>query len=598
MAYNVEYRFDFQSVSGSDYRIDVLKDGYSGSVKKRALGGSPMLRRDRNECVCGTSLDFIAECVVDGEYEEFASSNPFAFKVKVYSDSSHNNSYSTLVWQGYISPEVYSAPDIAPPYDVQITATDGLGELKLNNYEAQGIKSLSAQLSYLLGFTGLSLGYRLTSNIATSTIIDKELLDEVYVNLDWMAGQTCYDVLQLLLSTLHATITLDADRWLIFKETHVLIIPPRGTYVNYEDGYAKERTIYSFGSANSGTWFWPVGKMTRTFVPAKKKVVITADNHYRNRLDGAWTLDVNATDDGDYWTFPGGGDGIHQEITFVQEVQKSLLLSVKLRNIGDSTDSGNLAILIHMTGSAYAAGSDFYLITRVGAGREDKDDTTWVAHSYTFNREVQAPFADDTDDDTDTVEIHIPLYYNSNRNYYGAETLEIYIFNGDTVFEKRVYEVTLYQEKQIKGFQKIVNIDNGARGEAPGVEVAFVGTTGFNDYAGIEDLLCGVPMTSAGVKITSWTNDGGATYLDFLSMIARDYALSYAAPRIRLSGTLQTYDGFSGPNMMFKDYHDNEIYIVDTFSWDMFNDELSLEMISLPADSITVDSESTDPVND
>ena len=598
MAYNVEYRFDFQSVSGSDYRIDVLKDGYSGSVKKRALGGSPMLRRDKNDCVCGTSLDFIAECAVDGEYEEFASSDPFAFMVKVYCDGSHNNSYNTLFWQGYISPEIYSAPDIAPPYDVQITATDGLGELKLNNYEAQGIKSLSAQLSYLLGFTGLSLGYRLTSDLSTDATRERDLLEEVYVNLDWMAGETCYDVLQLLMSTLHATITLDGDRWFIFKETGITVIPPHGTFVYYQDAYPREASIHTFGSVNAYQPFWPVGKMTRTFVPAKKKVVITADNHYRNRLDGAWTLDSNATDDGDYWTFPGAGDGIHQTVNFVQEVQKPLVLKVRLRNIGDSTDSGNVAIVVYMTGSAYAVGSSFYLTTRVGNGRPSRYDTAWTDHSSTFNREVQAPFDEDTDDDTEDIEIHIPLYYNNNRNYYGATSLEIYVFNGDQLFEKRVYEVTLDQEKQIKGFQKIVNIDNGARGDAPGIDVAFVGTTGFNDYAGIEDLLYGVPMTSAGVKITSWSA-GNFSSLDFLSLIARDYALSVASPRIRLSGTLQTYTGYcdSCP-MMFKDYHDDEIYIVETFSWDMFNDELSLEMVSRPANSITVDSESNDPVND
>ena len=45
MAYGVKYRFPFQSVEGVDWTIDILKDGYSGSILTRAIGGSPILRR-------------------------------------------------------------------------------------------------------------------------------------------------------------------------------------------------------------------------------------------------------------------------------------------------------------------------------------------------------------------------------------------------------------------------------------------------------------------------------------------------------------------------------------------------------------------------
>ena len=74
-------------------------------------------------------MEIYAECKVDGEFLELYTSDPKEFLVTV--DVEGGTGYDDRPWIGYISPELYSEPDIAPPYDVQITATDGLGELKL-----------------------------------------------------------------------------------------------------------------------------------------------------------------------------------------------------------------------------------------------------------------------------------------------------------------------------------------------------------------------------------------------------------------------------------------------------------------------------------
>ena len=147
MAWANKYRFRFESIHGVEYNIYILKDGYSGSVIQRALGRAPVLRKKKNGPICGTSLELYAECLVNGEFAELYTSDPKEYKVEVYRDS-------VKIWTGFVSTELYSEPGIAPPYDVQIVATDGLGELKLNNYEAQGEVSLSVLFGYILSFTG------------------------------------------------------------------------------------------------------------------------------------------------------------------------------------------------------------------------------------------------------------------------------------------------------------------------------------------------------------------------------------------------------------------------------------------------------------
>lgn len=97
MAYSIKYLFKFESAAGTTREIRVLKDGYSGDVIQRPLGRAPMLKKQQNGPVHGTSLEFYAECNVDREYIEFYTSNPKDYRVDLYAGS-------TLLWQGYITP--------------------------------------------------------------------------------------------------------------------------------------------------------------------------------------------------------------------------------------------------------------------------------------------------------------------------------------------------------------------------------------------------------------------------------------------------------------------------------------------------------------
>lgn len=584
----VKYRFPFESVEGQNWTIDILADGYSGAVKVRHLGGSPCIRKDKNENICGTSLDLVAECAVDGEFEEFSSSNPFAFQAKVYRDSS-------LVWQGFVSPELYSAPDIAPPYDVRVTATDGLGELKLHYFEAQGRKTLSALFTYLLNFTGLTLGFRQITDLSCSASGAGNMLSSVYVNIDYLVGETCYDVLQYLLAAIHSTITQDGEYWLIQKETGMAVVQ-NSTVACYNNGASARRSIDHFGSMKThSNSCWPVGHMTREYVAPKKKMIVTADNHYRPNIlnDSSWTLDGSTTDEGAYWELPNAGDGMTQTISFQQEVSKHLVLSIKVRNVGDGQSAGNLGVYVKLAGSFYQASNYLYLTKIEGSYRRQGVEWYWGTSPAVYNFEVQAPSEADTDQDYVTIDVRIPLYDNNARSYVYASSLEFQIFNGDSLYPKRIYGISLYQYEQMKGFKKVVNMDNGARGEAPDLSLIFPCTTGVNDYNGAEEMLYGMPVNSSGAKITSWSTVAFSD-LDFLSLIARDYALSYAAPRVRVSGVLQTSPSGSTIPVMFIDDHDSVKYIVESFSWDLYNDEVSVQMISVPSASITIDGESTE----
>jgi len=586
MAYATKFRFFFESVDGLEWTIDILKDGYSGSVLTRALGAPPVIRKDKSDCVCGTSLDLTAECAVDGEFEEIFTSDPFAYMAKVY------NANTDLVWQGYVTPEMYSAPDITPPYDVRITCTDGLGELKLNYFEAQGTVTIDALLEYLLAFTGLDLSLRQATDLAAGDSSAAETIYDVWVNLDYMEGETCYDVLQLLLASIHSTITQDGETWLIIKETGLTI---GSNSITVYSPVSFNRRVEHFGSlqTHGSSGYWPVGQMTREYVAPKKRIVLTTNNHYRSDLiSGSWSLTGTAAYTNGYYSLPASGDQISNRVEFTQEVRKHLMMSIKVRNVGDGSTAGTLVVYVKLTGHHYG-GTTAYLVNGTGNRRQEAMDVTWSPSSGTCSFEVQAPMESDTDQDYVTIDVLLPLYNNSARYYMGATALDITIVNGDSSYEKRIYGVDLYQYEQTKGFQKIVNIDNGARGEAPDVELALACLSGANNYNGTEDLLYGVPMTDELQKITEWSTSN-YTDLAYLDLMARDYALSFASARVRLSGVLNTPPADLKMPVIFIDDYDSTAYIVESFSWDLYNDEVNVQMISQPSASMTVDDESLD----
>ena len=214
MAYAALYEFNFLSTNGKDILIRINADGYVGSVKSRHVGGAPQLRLEQNGNIKGMSLEFPAECVNEDEYASLYTSNPYKFLVELEVESS-------VVWRGFITPELYSSPWIDPPYDVTLTATDGLGELKMHTFPALGRQTLEAFFATLLGATGLNLPIKAINTAYNDVISTDNLLADTTVNLDDMAGQSYYDVLDALLTSIHATIQQSGSEWLIIRETDI-----------------------------------------------------------------------------------------------------------------------------------------------------------------------------------------------------------------------------------------------------------------------------------------------------------------------------------------------------------------------------------------
>jgi len=589
MAYAIKYLFKFESLNHTTREIRILQDGYSGEVIQRPLGQAPVLKKQQNGPIHGTSLTMYAQCDVDREYIEFYTSDPKEYRVDIYAGN-------TLLWQGWITPELYSEPDIAPPYDVQVVATDGVGELKLYDFAPQGTVTLRSLLSYLLGNTGLSTDVLLVSSLKAGGNGAGALLN-MNVNMDYMSGKTCYDVLTYLLDTLHATISWWKGAWMLVRETNVTFSNGKLRYYNTSGNSAlmadSVQDLGSLGTNNA----WPVGQLTTVIDPAKNKVTVQAPWHPVTCLanpemasDTGWVKANNATYSVDGYLFPNPGSPNPVEPVIYQSVALAGLrvpMTFKLTATNVSAqfgyprpNGGVIGVLI-----TYTVGSTVYHLRKGDDGTPVWREGGAVDVSPQIDGNLidyQQPLMSVDADriSADSLEVpNIPAFYDDGA--FPAGTLRVYV-TGDCA---KVY--TAYLDVILpKGYQDILQIDNDARGESDEVEVAFGRASA--DTAYYAPFLQGILLDGT-TLITAFQDATFTTNMDFLSFISRDYALSVALPRARFNGTVFLEAGVSIPPLVFSKGSVN--YWVETFAWDMYEDELQISIKSLPVAALTVEGE-------
>lgn len=587
MAYSVKYLFKFESSNGTTREIRVLQDGYTGEVIQRPLGRAPVLKKQQNGPVHGTSLEFYAECNVDREFIEFYTSDPKAYRVDLYAGA-------TLLWRGYITPELYSEPDIAPPYDVQVVATDGVGELKLYDYAAQGAVTLRTLLSGLLSRTGLGTDIYLISSLKPGSAGAGSLLEKT-INLDYMAGESCYDVLTYLLDTLHATITWWKGAWILARETNVTFTNGKVRYFNTAGNSALLNDSVQVLGKMYVNPAWPVGQLSTVIDPAKNRVTVQAPWHVVTCLrnsdmtsDASWAKSNDASYGPDGYLFPNNDEGASTYATaYISQALAMeglrVPMSFELRATGVSAQVGvrvGAAIGVLLT---YTVENVVYHLRKGSEGTPEWTPGPAIGTSIDGSLvDYQRPLASFDMDriQAETLQItEIPAFVQGTS--YPSGMLTVYILGTCA----RVYAATL-DVVLPKGYQDILRIDNGARGEGGEVEIAIGRVTADNAYyaAFLQGLLL-----DSGNLITSFSDANFPGGMDYLAFIARDYALSVALPRAKVTGTVYLESGIAAPPLVFTKGALN--YWLQTWSWNLYEDELEIEGLTLPSASLTVESE-------
>lgn len=575
MAYKEKYQFLFDSTNGTPFRIAIEQDGYNGALITRALGSSPVLRRDNGGAISGTSLEINAECIVDSEFAEFYTTRPFEYRVKLYLGSD-------VIWQGFVSTELYSEPDIAPPYDVQIVATDGLGELKGTLFHADGAQSIDTIIGGLLSRTGLTLDRTYVSSLEVKTpqaITPAMFFSQVNADLTHLDGQSCYDVLAALLETFNAKITQIDNTWVIYRVNDIVLTDGK---VVSSNGHRFD--VVRYGSMEDTEWF-PNGQMANDIVPAKNRLSVTAENHYRSALldpefeKSIWTLS-NVTRDEEANGLVMAANAVasvSQSISFPSAIASPLSLLLRVSATGTGRGDGKIAFTIkkvHLGNTTYLNNAP------------DRDGNTGLRWSTDPAALVTMPVSSPESGTVDDVSVSLPLYRRTSRDYQMAESLEITVRQVSDGYGKILYECRLDAENQLAGYVNTIAIANGARGI--GDDVSMVLTHIGND--GVGSLLYGIPRVGTNTAEVEVSSSEFASAQSLISLITKDYAMTNAYPRQMARGTVNVPRNQKGNVLAFTD-RNNWVFTVLSSSWNLFDDDMDVEMMTIPIGGIEVEEE-------
>lgn len=562
MAYALRYRFAFDGVNGSEYTIDILQKDYRGAYDVRALGRAPVLKREKSGCIYGSSLELYAECQIDGEFAELYTSYADEFKVEVYKDGA-------VIWTGFVVPELYSEPDIAPPYDVQIIATDGLGELKNHDFvPASELVTIADYITSILSHTNQQLGVTYLSGMRQDST--NSSWEDSYISLAHMEGDSGYDVLQSILESFHASIMLQGDGWLVWRETDMM-------FMRHQVQSAE------FGSAKTTSW-WPVGQLSTSIMPANKEFTLTSENTYKeNALKNA-RYETDAPYDEEVGAYVLGyqADILSRELEFEAEVGYRLSASIKAQALSplDAETSIGVMIEVDAEGDASVGSGHFWLKESEQGELEWSTDEAYVVRALNATSPTRGASA------AQTVDVDIPLYEYHSQTYFKATYVKVTVVRIMPRYDVRVYDVMLAKADQVKGYKSVVKIGNNARDKASEVELAIADSDRLPSAA--EVFMDGLALNSRWIPVSTWRSSR-ISDMGYLAFMSRDYALSHALPRMRVQGVLNVPSSAGAMPELF--FRDETYYWLESYSYDLRNDEVSVNMLSLPTATIEVDDE-------
>lgn len=565
MAYGELYKFVFDAANGPEVTITVSKKDYSGVAYHRAVGGSAVLKREKSGHILGSSLEWAAECLVEDEFADLYTSDPTQYRVEVKFGASR-------VWRGFITPELYSAPWVNVPYDITLTASDNLSELKNFDFEEQGDKTVRELLLLLLDKTNQGM----TNITAVSSLSgDGESLINLTVNVDAMAGSSYYDVLDGLLESLHAYIRLDAGTlsWVVLRETDV-------------SNYSGISYIGLSSMSGSGQMF-PSGNLSAEIAPARKELTVSEEIHAANVAKSFDSANVLTLRDTPKWITSEYGPTV--ELTsapaFAMAGTPERIDSIAGTLFTKLVSGRRYTLTFRAQNSGFFVGKTVLkwgLLIRDGNGRaiyyydNGNYTATYPGNDYPLSQELTPDFAEYS------YNFVIPQKVGSSdfapaQGSFSARCVRE--GEGATVWsaEAKLADVRLSVSDFPDGLSTRVVLDNSARSAGDEVNLQF-----------------GADMARArlnAIQEKKFTSAAITTAQDFNAFMAIDNALSVATPRLRLSGIVmfKTAAAWRLPEFIRTTHTtaDNLDYIVEQYSFNLITGEIDLSMLSLPAVSLS-----------
>lgn len=258
--YGVRHRLDFTDlhhISQKSIRFDIEERAYTGPIEEMCgEGNNPIIVRyegDRDDgSVALVPSHSILRVLVEteGQYTHLHQQDDRKYRGKLYIGEDFGS--LELYHVGYAIAEFHSEPYLLPPYGLEVTFSDQLGEMKnldfvdLNENKFKGDLKAIKIISEILKKTGLELEIRCGINVFEENMTtdpEDDPLDQVYIDsrIYYEPTLKCSDVLKSILDPFRAQMFQSHGVWWIIRLSDAVgTFPYRGFDFNGDFDFEDE----------------------------------------------------------------------------------------------------------------------------------------------------------------------------------------------------------------------------------------------------------------------------------------------------------------------------------------------------------------------
>lgn len=236
MSWGVKYRAEIKDYLGDLWKVDILYDGYTGSITTVGSGNPPIeinFLDEGDEVSSGIKAkEWILKWnnVTSFQFLPLFTGTARDYLVKIYKNIVLGlNPGDVLVGSGWVDPDNFSEEFVPPIYPTNIHVNDGLGELKYIYFEPDKTGDFILPAMYFIHKALDSIGLDLPIYVAidimfqkqNGDIVDSRIFESMYI--DWRIFReeeytywNYYDILQHILQSIEgARLFQEAGAWWI-----------------------------------------------------------------------------------------------------------------------------------------------------------------------------------------------------------------------------------------------------------------------------------------------------------------------------------------------------------------------------------------------
>lgn len=238
MAYGVKYRLEFSDNKGNGRKIEILKDGYTGSVLPMIGTENPVEIEYQSASefynyIIGSTCTLNLYVTDSVTYDNFWEFDNDEYQVKIsYKDSL--DVYQTY-WIGFLNINQFKEAVTSTPYQISLKATDRLGTLdgllapKSNTVDSSNFDELHWYVYKILALTDLNLDMWVYNRIRKDGVLTSNdtILTDISVNeFAFMNPEITYrnakELLESILKTLNMRLFQSNGKWFVISNTNVI----------------------------------------------------------------------------------------------------------------------------------------------------------------------------------------------------------------------------------------------------------------------------------------------------------------------------------------------------------------------------------------